>query len=241
MIDKKLNGVIDMHAKLADKAKDVLVDAHERYPARAWIGLGALAGAIVCALAAGYLLRDYGQRNLEFMPDMGYSEAWESQAKNDYREDYAGYTPDLPPYIEKWGTAEMPPPDGTVFRGQRVLEIPFDSKGVGREQAGRELTSPYAGASGKELDDVLKRGNALFRMNCQGCHGVDGVGGAPVTKFGVGAPQLANETVGNKYKDGEFFYIITYGINTMPAHGNRVDYQDRWKLIRYLRELQKGK
>ncbi|MCA8946639.1 MAG: cytochrome c [Planctomycetes bacterium] len=239
MIDKKLNAVIDQQVRMADKTKDILVEAHETYPARAWIGLGALLGAIGCALVAGYLLRDYGERNIEYMPDMGYSEAWESQLKNDYREDYAKYTPELPPYVAAWGTAEMPPPPGTIYRGQQKLDIPSGDEG--RAQAGRELTNPYANASGKDLDEVLKRGKALFRMNCQGCHGVDGVGNAPVTKYGIGAPQLANQTVSQKYRDGEFFHIITYGINTMPAHANRVNYDDRWIVIRYLRELQKGK
>ena len=192
----------------------------------------------MCALAAGYLLRDYGKRNLEYMPDMGYSEAWESQVENDYRKDYADDTPELPPYIEAYGTAEQPPPRGTRYRGMQTLEIPSGDEG--RAQAA-SLVNPYANAEGKELDDVLKRGKDLFRFNCQACHGVDGVGNAPVTKFGIGAPQLANATVRDKYKDGQILHIITYGFNTMPSYRQRVDYQDRWKLIRYLRELQKGK
>ena len=239
-----LNKAIDLHTEQLEKAKSFVEEAEKVYSGRAWIGIGATLGALICAVAAGFLLRDYGKRNFEWFPDMGYSEAWESQTTHDYALDYDKYTEELPPYIEKWGTAEMPPPEGTVYRGQRWLEIP---EGVGSDQNAQlawsrtNLNSPYASASGDDLNKVLKRGKKLFQYNCQGCHGVDGVGDAPVTKFGIGAPTIANATVRDKYRDGELFMIITKGINTMPAHATHVDYDDRWKLIRYLRELQKGK
>ncbi|MCB9936089.1 MAG: c-type cytochrome [Planctomycetes bacterium] len=244
MIDKVLNKAIDIQAAQLDKAKDVVLRAHETYSPRAWIGLGVLLGAIAAALAAGFLQRDFSKRNIEYFPDMGYSEAWESQLTNDYSKKYADSTPELPPAIEKWGTAEMAPPVGTVYRGQQRLEVPAEVPTGDNERlawARANLSNPYANTGGEDQARVLQRGKNLFRMNCQGCHGVDGVGMAPVTKYGIGAPTLANATVRDKYKDGEIFYIITFGIRTMPAHKNHVKYDDRWKLIRYLRELQKGK
>lgn len=244
MIDKVLNKAIDIQAAQLDKAKDIAVRAHSAYGPRAWIGLGVLLGAVTSALVAGFLLRDFGKRNIEYFPDMGYSEAWESQTTHDYAKKYADYTPELPPYIEKWGTAEMPPPDGTVYRGQKTLSIPADvPTGLNDRLAWAKvnLSNPYANVGGHDQELVLKRGKNLFRHSCQGCHGVDGVGMAPVTKFGIGAPALDTAVVRDKYSDGELFYVITFGINTMPAHKNHVKYDDRWKLIRYLRELQKGK
>ncbi|MCA8916049.1 MAG: cytochrome c [Planctomycetes bacterium] len=239
MIDKILNKAIDIQAAQLDKAKDIAVRAHSTYGARAWIGGGVLAGAIVCAAAAAFLLRDYSKRNFEYMPDMGYSEAWESQVKNDYRNDYADYTPDLPPHIAEWGTAEMAPPDGTIYRGQRTLDIPAGDDG--RARAGRELLNPFDTVSKEEKQEVLARGKNLFRFKCQACHGVDGVGFAPVTKYGIGAPTINGATTRDKWKDGELFHIVTYGFNTMPSYANQLEYNDRWKLISYLRELQKGK
>jgi mono/diheme cytochrome c family protein len=239
-----LNKAIDVNAAQLDKARDFVVEAETRFSARAWISLAVLSAALVCSVAAAFLLRDFSKRNFEWFPDMGYSEAWESQTTHDYAARYDSYTPALPPRIEAWGTAEMAPPVGTRYRGQRTLEYP---EGLSDQQVDRlawargNLVSPYANAQGEELDTVLRRGRDLFRFNCQGCHGVDGVGEAPVTKFGIGAPTLANATVRDKYRDGEIFYIITEGINTMPAHKSHVDYDDRWKVIRYLRELQKNK
>ncbi|MBZ0137270.1 MAG: cytochrome c [Planctomycetes bacterium] len=245
MIDKVLNKAIDANVKQLDKAKEFVEDAERRFSARAWIGFGVLGASLVCAFVAAFLLRDFGKRNFEWFPDMGYSEAWESQTTHDYANDYDKYTEDLPPYIEAWGTAEMAPPPGTVYRGQKSLDIPEDV-GSGLPErlawARTNLTvNPYATVSGDDLDKTLARGRNLFQFNCQGCHGVDGVGNAPVTKFGIGAPTLANATVRDKYTDGELFYIITNGINTMPAHMAHVDYDDRWIVVRYLRELQKNK
>lgn len=239
-----LNKAIDINTQQLEKAKEFVEEAERRYSGRAWIGVGVMAGALVCAVVAAFLLRDFNKRNFEWFPDMAYSEAWESQTTHDYAHDYDKYTEELPPYIEAWGTAEMPPPEGTVYRGQRWLEMPadVDTDPERLAWARANLTAnPYAGASGEELDKVLKRGKKLFLFNCQGCHGVDGIGNAPVTKYGIGAPTIANATVRDKYTDGEIFNIITNGFNTMPAHASHVDYDDRWKLIRYLRELQKGK
>jgi mono/diheme cytochrome c family protein len=38
--------------------------------------------------------------------------------------------------------------------------------------------------------------------------------------------------------DGEFFEVITYGKNTMPAYGARISPEDRWAIVHYVRALQ---
>lgn len=234
-MQKVFDKVVDMHVNALDKARDVIIKGNKSQPARIWIGIGALLGAIIAGGVAGYLQRDFGKRNLEYLPDMAYSKAWESQQVHHYPEWDIG---PLPNPIAAWGTADMPPPDGTYYRGQKWLDIPAGPDGLA---AAKHLPYPYAGASGVEKQAVLKRGQRLFKMNCQGCHGVDGVGNAPVTKYGVGAPVIANALTREKYNEGQFFHIITHGINTMPAHASHVDYDDRWKIVAYLRSLQEGK
>lgn len=234
--------IIDAKVAALDKARDIVVKHEKKQPTRLWIGLGALAGAVIAGLIAGYLQRDFSMRNVEYMPDMAYSKAWEAQQMHHYPEwlPKEGEAP-LPNSIANWGTADMPPPEGTVYRGQRKISYPGGTEGLAAAReayAAGEFVNPYAGT---EDEDVLKRGKRLFLMNCQGCHGVDGIGGAPVTKYGVGAPATATAVTRDKYNDGEIFHIITYGINTMPAHASHVDYDDRWKVIRYLRKLQEGK
>ena len=43
-----------------------------------------------------------------------------------------------------------------------------------------------------------------------------------------------------KFADGEIFYVITNGRNTMGAYGPNVPAEDRWAIIAYLRALQRS-
>jgi hypothetical protein len=40
-------------------------------------------------------------------------------------------------------------------------------------------------------------------------------------------------------KDGEIFHTITLGLGSMGAHGSQIRPDDRWKLILYIRQIQK--
>lgn len=240
MIEKPLNKQIDVAADVLEKTKDAVVYAHETQPARTWVGLAALAGAVLASLLAVFLLRDFDKRNIEYMPDMAYSKAWEAQTTHDYAQDYARYTEVLPPWMEEHGAPDMPPPEGTRYRGQRTLGIPAGEEQLQGDEA-RNLRNPYAGATGEDRARLLKRGSNLFVHTCQACHGVDGVGDAPVTKYGIGAPAIDTPVVRDRWTDGQIFHIITHGRATMPAHATHVDYDDRWKVILYLRSLQEGK
>lgn len=230
MIDKVLNKGIDVAAGQLERAKDVAIALHKRVPARFWIATGALIGAIVAGCIAGYLQRDFGQRNLEYQPwpDMSISRAAESQM---LFEDSDGNSP-LPRHA-----TDLAPPEGTVYRGQRF----YDLKATQYDEA-KARTSPYAGATGKDRDAYLARGKEVFHWVCQSCHGFDGVGSAPVTQFGVPAPKIADKTVHDKYTDGDIFHIITFGSKNgnMAPHAVHVKLDDRWKVILYLRKLQEG-
>jgi mono/diheme cytochrome c family protein len=240
-LQQTFDKVVDAKIAALEKSREFVVKHERRQPLRVWIGMGALIGAILAGIVAGYLQRDFGKRNIEYFPDMAYSKAWEAQQLHHYPQ-WLNVAP-LPARIAEWGTADMPPPDGTVYRGQRRLAFSGEDGMAQARQAyvDGEFVNPYSGLEGAELDAVLRRGNRMFIKNCQACHGVDGIGSAPVTRFGVGAPALNTAVVREKYNNAELFYIITHGINTMPAHASHVNYDDRWKVIMYLRKLQEGK
>jgi len=230
MIDKVLNKGIDVAAAQLDRCKDIAVALHKRAPSRYWIATGALIGAIVAGCLAGYLQRDFGKRNLEYepIPDMSKSVAAESQYVYG-RGEGEDFTSPLPR-----GATDLVPPDGTVYRGQQFYSLRGDEM-----EKSKTLVNPYAGLSGEKRDEVLARGKELFRWTCQGCHGVDGVGSAPVTHYGVPAPKIADKVIQDRYTDGEIFHIITYGIRNMKPHASHVKPDDRWKLVTYLRKLQR--
>jgi mono/diheme cytochrome c family protein len=233
-MQEKVDKLLDKPVEALESGRNLALRADRELPVRVWIGFGALIAAVVLGGASAYLLRDFSQRNLEYMPDMAYSPAWKSQTTHPRAR--GGEV--LPERIAVWGTADLPPPEGTIYRGQRRLGIAPGAEGL--EQS-RSLVNPYADLTGNEREAVLRRGQQLFVMNCQACHNVNGAGDAPVTRFGIGAPQINDAITRDKYTDGELVHIITWGINTMPAHSSHVDLDDRWKVVLYLRSLQEGR
>ena len=85
---------------------------------------------------------------------------------------------------------------------------------------------------------VLASGQVLYETYCKHCHGVKGAGDGKVSdKF----PGVAN-LKGDAYKtitEGHIFHVITYGKGLMGAHGSQVSPEDRWKIARYVKSLQK--
>lgn len=86
----------------------------------------------------------------------------------------------------------------------------------------------------------LRNGKQQFQINCAVCHGALGAGDGPVTRFGF--PPLAigaGSRAAGQLSDGYLFGIIRNGRGLMPPY-NRIEEQERWDLINYLRTLQNG-
>jgi hypothetical protein len=86
---------------------------------------------------------------------------------------------------------------------------------------------------------LLKRGQERFNIYCSPCHGREADGNGITKKLGA-MPTVANLQDPRivKFTDGEIFYVITHGRNTMGAYGPNVPAEDRWAIIAYLRALQ---
>jgi mono/diheme cytochrome c family protein len=96
---------------------------------------------------------------------------------------------------------------------------------------------------------ILSQGKAAYEMYCQHCHGAKGAGdgkvAAGVKIDGVERsvyPGVAN-LKGDAYKnitEGHIFHVITYGKGLMGSHGSQVSEEDRWKIAKYVKGLQKN-
>ena len=130
------------------------------------------------------------------------------------------------------GRAMRRVPAGTVARGETPLR--FGPGPEERARAGRELKNPFPPSY-----EVMTRGKKVFETNCQHCHGLSGLGDGAVSQaFPIFSFPLASKSTYD-LPDGAIFHIITYGRNLMPAHGPQVAAEDRWKVIHYLRDLQR--
>lgn len=176
--------------------------------------LAALAVCVVIAWTAG---RDFSRPNVEFIPDMAHSVAYDAYAPNPNFRD---------------GKTLQPPPAGTIQRGLAPLH--YQATPEDAERAGRELKSPVA------FDDpgVLKRGAFLFSSFCQQCHGPTGAGDGTVTTRGFPPPPSLLLDHARQMKDGQVFHVLTHGQGNMPSHASQLSRADRWCAVAHVRALQ---
>jgi mono/diheme cytochrome c family protein len=163
--------------------------------------------------------RQRNMRGYDFIPDMIYSQAYETYSKNPNFHD---------------STTMRVPVNGTVPRGFTPFRYTIDS--ASRLKAGKELINPFL-----PTDDVLARGGIIFTTFCIGCHGALGKGDGQLYSSGLYPlkPREISGVATSKLKDGEIFHTITLGFGSMGAHGTQIRPDDRWKLVLYVRELQK--
>jgi mono/diheme cytochrome c family protein len=125
-------------------------------------------------------------------------------------------------------------PEGTdVAPFTQVDMVPI---GTGNAKVA-SLVNPYAGPDSAQL----ARGKVLYDRNCAICHGAAGIG-AEATIAGkhptVAAYNVAGPIV-QDYTDPYIYGMIRVGRGLMPEYGSRIPHFDRWKIVNYVRELQR--
>jgi len=149
------------------------------------------------------------------------------------------------PRIEPWESMSQDPADSlSPPRGQPQNSMPLQGTAVAAWQIGYTNTiatidsfnvvpnpTPVSPAS-------LENGKKNYQIFCATCHGMSGAGNGLATKYGMAGISLVNERV-QGFKDGYIYGMIRNGRGIMPSY-NRIEEPDRWDVINYVRELQKG-
>ncbi|HYM12917.1 MAG TPA: cytochrome c [Bryobacterales bacterium] len=183
----------------------------------------ALNALLLAALAGSAALnwiarRDPARPNLDFLPDMARSARYNAFAPN--------------PNFADGKTLQRPVP-GAIPRG--YLPLHFEATPADAARAGRELHNPFSASDAK----AFERGANVYVNFCLPCHGGQGKGDGAVVFRGYPAPPplTAQHAVG--LPDGQIFHILTYGQKNMPSYASQLAREDRWKVILYVRSLQK--
>jgi len=140
------------------------------------------------------------------------------------------------------GTSSQLPVPGTLARSKPIsvgdtLVYPYEDSPVltGRVSGTTNFveTNPLPVTA-----QLLQRGQQRFNIYCSPCHGRQADGNGITKKLGMSTVADLHGKRIVELPDGEIFYVITNGRNTMGAYGPNVPVEDRWAIIAYLRALQ---
>jgi mono/diheme cytochrome c family protein len=162
--------------------------------------------------------RNPSMTNYEFLPEMAHAPRYNAFSPNASLAN---------------GMTLQPPVPGTIPRG--FLPLHYQATPADSLRAGEELKNPFSYEDGRALD----RGMFVYVNFCQACHGPLGLGDGTVTQRGFPAPLSLIAPHAVEMKDGQMFHIITYGQKNMSSYAAQVSRDDRWRVILYVRSLEK--
>lgn len=181
---------------------------------------GLKASAILFVSAAFVACSNEQDPGLEYAPDMYHSVPLDpySQVKNNE------YNPG--------GLNMRQPAKGSVARGKMGYNMYLSADNA--EAAGTELKNPLEATQAH-----LAEGKVLYARFCSPCHGEAGDGQGLVGQKYKGVPSYTAGRVA-ELPGGHIFHVITNGRGRMMPHGSQVNPEERWKIVMYVQQLQKG-
>jgi len=123
-----------------------------------------------------------------------------------------------------------PQVEGTVARGQlRIDEARYTGKLDGEDID--QFPIPIAKAD-------IERGRTRFNIYCTPCHGRVGDGNGMVVLRGFRQAASYYTDKLERAPVGHYFDVITNGFGAMPSYASRIQPDDRWRVIAYIKALQ---
>ena len=142
------------------------------------------------------------------------------------------------PYYERYeasaffadGRASRPLVEGAVARGELRADGHLYKGYVDGELA---TTFPFP-----VTREVVERGRNRFEIYCAPCHGQIGDGQGAIVQRGFQTPPSYHIERLRNAPAGHFYNVITNGYGRMFSFNDRVQPEDRWAIVSYIRALQ---
>ena len=189
---------------------------------------------IITVLAIAGFRGSYSSKPpLEIFPDMDRQPRLKPQSEFSFWED---------------GRADREPVAGTVVRGndldvKAVFEEDYESDRyrnpelyTAKDEKGDFIpTIPYPVTL-----EFVKKGQEKYTIYCAVCHGDSGNGNGVTTNYGVAGSMNYHDDRVRQMPDGEIYHIIVNGVRQMKGYGDKLNAEERWAVVAYVRALQKS-
>jgi len=182
-----------------------------------------ITGCIAVIVAATSCQRVRRGTGHAYMPDMGYSVAFETYAPSQER---------LNNYEAHYNSK---PVEGTIARGDAFpYKIKNDSAGLLQAVS---VTNPLTALDEKDMQEAGR----LYLVNCGICHGTKLNGDGPLFKGGDGPfTSKPADLTASKMTEGSMFHVATFGKGMMGSYASQLNTKQRWMVISYIKSKQGG-
>jgi mono/diheme cytochrome c family protein len=138
------------------------------------------------------------------------------------------------------GTSSRPQVAGTVEHGRGVIAATSSGRAGAdatrrRAQAEESASNPYPMTLA-----LLERGRGRFEIYCVPCHSPVGDGDGRIARRGFPRPPSYHIDRLRAAPDRHFYDVITLGYGVMYPYADRVEPEDRWAIVAYIRALQRS-
>ena len=146
------------------------------------------------------------------------------------------------------GMTDRLPPANTVARGNAL-----DRKTVFSAEYSAEQLKDIEFLTGKDAEgnfisgfpvavthEMMEKGRERFDIFCSACHGYAGDGTGAIKNF-TGpnlAPANLTQALFVQQPEGQIYNTIANGKNTMMSYGDKLNPEERWAVVLYVRALQ---
>lgn len=194
---------------------------------------------IVVLAMAGFRGQKSTQPPIELFPDMDNQPKVKAQVRSDFFADGRGARQPVDGTVPMgYSMPQHKPVDGSIGLNPSPYKNINFSGALDYADTGKMGENWGSGIPFEVTPVVMARGKERYNITCAVCHGETGAGNGMAYKFGLSTVQSLIQERIKVMSDGEIFNTITHGKNTMMSYGDRIQVQDRWAIIAYLRALQ---
>jgi mono/diheme cytochrome c family protein len=177
---------------------------------------------------AGFRGHRFTRPPFEIFPDMNYQDKVKDQTTSAFFAD---------------GVASREPVPGTIAQEMPAQDDYWSTGKWDESHWGDGIPVHEARDGGRELKiDAanMARGRERYTISCAVCHGGVGDGQGITSKYGLtGVASYQTDRL-RQMNDGEIFNTISNGKGQMLGYGYNIAIDDRWRIIMYIRALQRS-